>query len=99
MHLIIRWIVNTLALYIVVTLLSPHLQAHGVVSLAITAAVLGLLNVIVRPVLVVLTSPIILITFGLFLIVVNALMLELTSKIVSHRFYIQSFGWAFVAAI
>src|SRR5437660_5001652 len=98
MHLIIRWIVNTLALFIVVTLLKPHLQAHTVVSLAIAAAVLGLLNAIVRPILVVLTLPLTIVTLGLFLIILNAVMLELTAWLVSG-FKIDTFGWAIVGAV
>ncbi len=98
MHLIIRWVVNTLALFIVVTLLKPHRQAHTVVSLAIAAAVLGLLNAVIRPILVVLTLPLTIVTLGLFLIILNALMLEATAWLVPG-FRIQSFGWAIAAAI
>jgi putative membrane protein len=98
MNLLVRWIVNTLALFVVVTLLSPHLHSRSIVSLAIAAAVLGLLNAILRPVLVVLTLPLTIVTLGVFLIVLNALMLELTAWLVPG-FHIQSFSWAFVAAI
>jgi putative membrane protein len=98
MNLIVRWIVNTLALFIVVTLLRPHLMASTVVTLAIAAAVLGLLNTIVRPILVVLTLPLTVVTLGLFLIVLNAIMLELTAWLVPG-FRINGFGWAIVAAI
>jgi len=97
-YLLIRWIVNTLALFVVVTLLRPHLSAHTVVTLAIAAAVLGLLNAIVKPILVVLTFPITVVTLGLFLIVLNAIMLELTAWLVPG-FRIESFGWALAAAI
>ncbi len=68
------------------------------VSLAIAAAVLGLLNAIVRPILVVLTLPLTIVTLGLFLIILNAVMLELTAWLV-QGFRIQSFGWAIAAAV
>lgn len=97
MGLIVRWLANTLALFIVVTVV-PHFHYHSFVTLAIAAAVLGLLNTIVRPILVVLTLPLTIITLGLFLIVLNALMLEVTAWFVSG-FRIDSFGWAIAGAI
>src|SRR5258708_770455 len=83
MYLIFRWLINTLALFIVVTLLSPHLHARTFVTLVIAAAVLGLLNAIIKPVLVILTLPLTVVTLGLFLIILNAIMLELTAWLVS----------------
>jgi len=97
MGLIVRWLANTLALFIVVTLV-PHFHYHSFVTLAIAAAVLGLLNAIIRPVLFVLTLPLTIVTLGLFLIVLNALMLEITAWLVPG-FRIDSFGWAIVGAI
>ena len=97
MHLLLRWLLNTLALLVVVNVV-PHFHVATFVSLAIAALVLGLLNAIVRPILVFITIPITIITLGLFLIVLNALMLELTAALV-HGFAIDSFGWAVVGAI
>ena len=76
--LILRWLVNTLALFVVVTLV-PGFHYRSIVSLAIAALVLGLLNAIVRPILFFLTLPLTIVTLGLFLIVLNAIMLELTA--------------------
>jgi putative membrane protein len=98
MHLLLRWLLNTLALFIVVQLMPRHLHAASLVSLAIAALVLGLLNAIVRPLLVVLTLPLTIVTLGLFLIVLNAIMLELTAALVDG-FAIDGFGWAVVAAV
>lgn len=97
MSLIIRWLLNTLALFLVVTVV-PNFEWKSWLSLAIAAAVLGLLNAVVRPVLYVLTFPITLVTLGLFLIVLNAIMLELTAWLVPG-FDINGFGWAIVGAI
>lgn len=97
MQLLLRWLLNTIALFIVVTLV-PGFHYRTIVSLAIAAAVLGLLNAIVRPLLVLLTLPLTILTLGLFLIVLNAIMLELTDMLVSG-FVIDSFGWAIVGAI
>ena len=73
MHLIFRWVLNTLALFIVVTLV-PGFYYRSVVSLALAALVLGLLNAVVRPILFVLTLPLTIVTLGLFLLVLNAIM-------------------------
>jgi putative membrane protein len=97
MSLLIRWILNTLALFFVVTIV-PGFTYRDWISLAIAAAVLGLLNAIVRPILFVLTLPITVITLGLFLLVLNAIMLELTAWLVPG-FGIEGFGWAVVGAL
>ncbi|HEX7707647.1 MAG TPA: phage holin family protein [Thermoanaerobaculia bacterium] len=97
MYLLIRWALNTLALFVVVNVV-PNFYSKSLVSLAIAAAVLGLLNAIVRPVLFVLTLPITVVTLGLFLIVLNAIMLELTDWLVPG-FEIGGFLWAIVGAI
>jgi putative membrane protein len=96
--MIIRWIVNTLALFIVVQLLPRHVHASSIVWLAVAAAVLGLLNTILRPLLVILTLPLTIVTLGLFLIVLNALMVELTAWIVPG-FRVDGFFWAIVASL
>jgi putative membrane protein len=95
--LIIRWLINTLALFIVVNIV-PGFGYRSIVTLAVAAAVLGLLNAIVRPILFVLTLPLTIVTLGLFLIVLNAIMLEMTAWLVPG-FRISGFGWAIVGAI
>src|SRR3954464_3624175 len=97
MHLILRWILNTLALFIVVTIV-PGFYYRSVVTLAIAALVLGLLNAIVRPILFILTLPLTIVTLGLFLLILNAVMLELTAMLVPG-FRIEGFGWAIVGAV
>lgn len=68
--------------------------AEGKFSTAlIVALVLGLLNIIVKPILVFLTLPATLITFGLFLLVINAVIVLLVEKFVSG-FNVESFWWA-----
>ena len=97
MHLILRWLLNTIALFIVATVV-PGFHYQSLVTLAIAALILGLLNAIVRPILFLLTLPLTIVTLGLFLIVLNAVMLELTAWLVSG-FRIDSFGWACVGAL
>jgi putative membrane protein len=97
MGLIARWIINTLALFIVVNVV-PGFGYHSLVTLAVAAAVLGLLNAIIRPILFVLTLPLTIVTLGLFLIVLNAIMLEMTAWLVP-TFRIAGFGSAIIGAI
>jgi putative membrane protein len=97
MYLLLRWILNTLALFVVVQLV-PGFHYRSIVSLAIAALILGLLNAIVRPILFFLTLPLTIVTLGLFLIVLNAIMLELTAWL-SPGFRIDSFGAAVIGAI
>jgi len=98
MYLILRWLLNTLALLVVVYVCRPHFLVRDFLTLAIAALVLGLLNAIVRPILFILTLPLTILTLGLFLIVLNALMLEITAAIVPG-FVIDGFGWAMVGAL
>lgn len=73
MKLIVRWLLAACAL-LLVAYLYPGVQVHSFTAALIAAAVMGLLNTLVRPVLVVLTLPVTVVTIGLFLFVINALM-------------------------
>jgi len=97
MGLILRWALNTLALLLVANVV-PHFSYRSWLTLAIAAAVLGLLNAVLRPVLWFITLPITVVTLGLFLLVLNAIMLELTAWLVPG-FDIDGFGWAIVGAL
>ncbi|MGZ8868447.1 MAG: phage holin family protein [Thermoanaerobaculia bacterium] len=97
MSLILRWLLNTLALLFVAWLV-PNFYYRDLISLAIAALVLGLLNALVRPILFVLTLPLTIVTLGLFLFVLNAIMLELTAWLVPG-FDIDGFGWAILGAV
>ncbi len=97
MNLLLRWLLNTLALFVVVTIV-PGFHYRSFVTLAIAALVLGLLNAILRPILFILTLPLTIVTLGLFLLVLNGVMLELVAWLVPG-FRIASFGWAVVGAV
>ena len=86
MHVLVRWLVNAVALLAAAFVVPGiHLSASGRpgynewVTLAIVAAIFGVINAIIRPVVVLLTLPLTIVTLGLFIFVVNALMLMLTS--------------------
>lgn len=101
MRFVIRWVVSTAAVAITTWLLNPHIRIEGADYLStviLVGLVLGLLNALLRPIIIFLTLPATLITFGLFLIVINAGMLWLTDVIVP-AFAIESFGWALLGAL
>jgi putative membrane protein len=95
MKFIIQLIISTLAVLISSYLLSPHIRIdnNSFITALIVAAVLAFLNTVVKPIMIILTIPVTIFSFGLFLLVINALMIILTAKLV-HEFYVQSFWWA-----
>ena len=74
------------------------IRVEGFTSALFAAAVLGVLNTFFRPLLVVLTLPINILTFGLFLLVINALMLKMASGLIGG-FHVQGFGAAVLGSI
>lgn len=81
MNFIIRIIVSTLAVLITAYLI-PGVKVTNVMTAIIVAAVLGLLNTFIKPLLVLLTIPITIVTLGLFLLVINACMILLAAQLV-----------------
>jgi len=97
MELLLVWILNALALLIVAYLL-PGIQVASFGAALIAALVLGLANTFIKPLLVLLTLPITLVTLGLFLIVINALLFWFVGSILKG-FQVQGFWWALGGAI
>jgi putative membrane protein len=94
MYTLIRWFVMAVAVWIAAAIV-PGISYEDWQSLAIAAVVLGMLNAFVKPVLGLLSLPLIVLTMGLFLPVLNALMLMLTAWLV-HGFHVGGF-WSAVA--
>lgn len=97
MTLVLVWILHAVALLIVAYIL-PGISVASFGSALIAALVLGLLNVMVKPVLVLLTLPITIVTLGFFLIVLNALLFWLAGSIFVG-FKVDGFWWAIIGAI
>lgn len=95
--ILLRWLINALALIIVANVL-PGFEVSSLYAALIAAVVLGLLNAIIRPVLLVLTLPINILTLGLFTFIVNAFMIYLVATIVKG-FDVATFGIAVWAAV
>jgi len=73
MKLLIVWLLNALALLAVAYLL-PSIHVAGFTAAMIAAAVIGLVNMLIKPVLVLLTLPVTILTLGLFIFVINGLL-------------------------
>lgn len=73
MKLIVVWLLNALAL-LAVAYLMPSIHVSGFGGALIAAAVIGLVNMLIRPVLVLLTLPVTVVTLGLFILVINGLL-------------------------
>lgn len=97
MKILAKWLLNAVALLAVAHLFSGvEVQSFG--SALIAAFVIGLFNVVLRPVLVVLTLPVTVVTLGLFLFVINALMFWSAAGIL-EGFHVQGFGAALIGSL
>ena len=95
--ILIRWLFTTLAL-LLTSYLVEGIQVKGFFSALLAAAFLGILNAIIRPVLILLTLPINILTLGLFTFVINALLLMMVSGVVSG-FNVTGFWAGFWGAL
>jgi len=104
MKLLIRWVIASLALFAAAWLVPGiHVDGNGWIVYAVMAVILGLANAIVRPLLKLLTCPLILLTLGLFVLVINGITLWLASAIAVNwfnvGFYVDSFWSGFLGAL
>jgi putative membrane protein len=96
-HFLIRWFILALAIFIVANVF--HLiYIENFTALILASLFLGILNAILRPVLIFLTLPINILSLGLFILVINAFILIIVSMLVGG-FEIGGFGKAFLAAL
>ena len=105
-----RWIINTLAVLIAAWLLKGvsynwttiplgQFKVEIPSGLIVAALLLGILNAILRPILLLLSLPLLIFTLGLFTFVINAIILLLVSWLLRPHFVIDGFGTAFLAAL
>ncbi len=95
--LAIRWVLNAVALLITAWIL-PGISVNSFGAALVAALVLGIVNAIVRPVVVLFTLPLNILTLGLFTLVINALMLMIVNSVVKG-FVISGFWSAFFGSI
>lgn len=97
MGLVINWLASAIVILIAAYIL-PGVHVENFWTALVVAVVLGILNMLVKPLLVVLTLPITVVTLGLFLLVINALLILLASQIVPG-FTVDGFWWAVLFSI
>jgi putative membrane protein len=98
MRLLLSWVLSAIAVWIVAQVV-PGISVHGPVAALVAALVIGFINATIGALLKILTFPLTLLTLGLFWFVINALMLELASALLSPGFQVHGFFAAFVGAI
>jgi putative membrane protein len=97
MHILINWFVMTVAILISAYLL-PGVLVRSFFAAVVTALVLGLVNAVVRPILIIFTLPLTILSLGLFIFVLNALLVLLVSAIVPG-FEVRNFWWALLFSL
>jgi putative membrane protein len=95
--LLLKWLVNTMALFVVVNVVAG-ISVERWQTLLVGALALGLLNAFFRPILLLLTMPINVLTLGLFTLIINGLIFYLAAWLIKG-FYVAGFWSAFVAAL
>ncbi len=97
MNLLLRWLFSAVAIMITAYVL-PGVALTGFIAALMVALVLGLLNVFIKPILLLLTLPLTIVTLGLFSFVINALLVLLASVLVPG-FVVRSFWWALLFSL
>jgi putative membrane protein len=97
MTVLLTWLINALAL-LIITYLVPSIHIRSFGTALIVALVLGLINAVLRPVLILLTLPVTIVTLGVFILVVNALCFWLAASLLKG-FEVSGFWSAFFGSI
>lgn len=97
MSYLVHWLLYAVAIVITAYLL-PGVRLAGFSTALITALVLGLINTFIKPLLLLLTLPLNILTLGLLTFVINALLILLTSALVPG-FVVSGFGWALLFSL
>ena len=93
------WAINTLAVLVTVYMVPGiRFTDQSLLTPFVTSLVLGILNAFIRPIVMLLALPLLIFTLGLFMLVINALLLSLVDKLLP-QFQIDSFGWALLGAL
>lgn len=95
MKFLTNLLITAIAVYLVAKLLNPHVVIESFSTALVFALVLAFLNAIVKPLIIILTLPITIVTLGLFLLVVNVLVILLADHFVSG-INIDGFFWALI---
>lgn len=97
MKLILRLLLNALAV-VILSYVLPGVGVDSITTAIIVALVLSILNFVVKPILVILTLPITIITLGLFLLIINAIIILIAADFISG-FHVTSIWWAVIFSL
>jgi putative membrane protein len=97
MNVIIKLLLNALLVFALAWAL-PGVEVDGFWTALVVAIILGFLNIFVKPFLIIITIPVTVVTLGLFLLVINALVIQMAAWIVDD-FNVQSFWWALLFSL
>ena len=97
---LIRVVVNAIAIWITASIL-PGIQVidNDLGTLLIVGLIFGVVNALIRPIVMLLTCPAVILTLGLFILVINGLMLSLTASLAGDRLTVDGFGTAILGGI
>jgi putative membrane protein len=98
-HFLQRWLINTLAVLITVVLLRGHIRYTETTDLFVASLLLGILNAFIRPIMMFMALPLLILTLGLFTLIINATLLYVVHWLMGPRFVVDSFGWAVLGAL
>lgn len=99
-NLVLRLVVNGLAIAVVAALLPGiTITNDGLGTLAILAVLIAIVNAFVRPIVMLLSCPFIILSLGILIPVINGLMLMLVASLSGERLVVDNFGWAIVGGI
>lgn len=97
---VLRWVANGITLAVTAALLPGiHIRDNSLWTLALIALIFGLVNAFLKPVLIILSCPLIILTLGLFFLVVNGLMLLITDALSGGRLTVDGLGWAMLGGL
>lgn len=98
--IVLRIVVSALAIVITAAILPGITVVNDDIgTFILLGIVFGLVNGIVKPILTILTCPLVILTLGLFIFVINGLMLIITEAVLPDRLQIDGFGWAILGGI
>jgi putative membrane protein len=92
------WLINTLAVLVAVYLV-PGIHYRSWLDLVVASLLLGILNAVIRPILLFMSLPLLLFSLGLFILVINALLLDFVGYLLRPAFSVQDFSAAFWGAL
>jgi len=93
------WLINTLAVAVAAYLLRDRITYHSLSDLIIASLLLGMLNAFIRPILLLMALPLVIFTLGLFILVINAVLLWFVGQISPDHFAVKDFWSAFWGAL